>query len=259
MRSILLCAALVCAAEPLASQTRNAPSGATWEEVMSHARPAELQEHVTRGMQNTCARAFPDSVVLATPIAPDARAGSVWMHTGSASGMSGWEIATPPTSPDTLHARVLGVTCSRTSDSHPWNLTLVLRHGDHYLTYSPSSYGCTGGHDCDRFPLVRAIDADSVATLMWDDAGQRVIGMGAFDAEREARIRGYGWNAEMTRAVLERRVRVGMTSTMLREAWGDPRRINRTETSSGTHEQWVYHTAYIYVENGRVTSIQDSR
>ena len=39
-------------------------------------------------------------------------------------------------------------------------------------------------------------------------------------------------------------------------AWGPPQQINRTVTTYGTNEQWVYGTGrYLYLVNGRVTAI----
>lgn len=38
---------------------------------------------------------------------------------------------------------------------------------------------------------------------------------------------------------------------------GVPIEINRTVTSNGSSEQWVYPSQYVYVEDGEVTSFQD--
>ena len=48
-----------------------------------------------------------------------------------------------------------------------------------------------------------------------------------------------------------------MTKEMLYESWGMPNDINRTVGSWGVHEQCVYTSAYVYIENGVVTSLQD--
>jgi hypothetical protein len=43
---------------------------------------------------------------------------------------------------------------------------------------------------------------------------------------------------------------------------GPPWHINRTQTASGSHEQWVYqwpeggYMGFLYFENGRLTAIQ---
>lgn len=54
-------------------------------------------------------------------------------------------------------------------------------------------------------------------------------------------------------------VRIGMTAAEVRAScWGNPKSINRTTTSSGTREQWVYNIkSYVYLENGKVTAIQN--
>ena len=50
---------------------------------------------------------------------------------------------------------------------------------------------------------------------------------------------------------------VGMTAEQVRQAWGEPLRINRTQSAGGTQEQWVYGLGYyVYVRNGVVTAVQ---
>lgn len=55
-------------------------------------------------------------------------------------------------------------------------------------------------------------------------------------------------------------VRIGMSEACVRQAWGGPGSINKTITSRGTEEQWVYHNSYrynfLYMENGLLVSIQ---
>lgn len=55
---------------------------------------------------------------------------------------------------------------------------------------------------------------------------------------------------------------IGMTASEVRESsWGEPSDINRTTTSFGVSEQWVYSNysgyRYIYLDDGIVTSIQE--
>lgn len=40
-------------------------------------------------------------------------------------------------------------------------------------------------------------------------------------------------------------------------AWGTPLKINTTTGSWGVHTQWVYKHAYLYFENGVLTTIQE--
>lgn len=54
---------------------------------------------------------------------------------------------------------------------------------------------------------------------------------------------------------------IGMTAAEVKKSsWGYPEKINTTETEYGTREQWVYSdNRYIYLEDGIVTAIQDSK
>lgn len=52
---------------------------------------------------------------------------------------------------------------------------------------------------------------------------------------------------------------IGMTADEVRNStWGEPKKINKTTTKYGIHEQWVYSAErYIYLDDGIVTSIQE--
>lgn len=49
------------------------------------------------------------------------------------------------------------------------------------------------------------------------------------------------------------------TSSVLAKnsCWGKPQTVNRTVTSKGVHEQWVYRGGYLYFDNGVLTAIQN--
>lgn len=51
---------------------------------------------------------------------------------------------------------------------------------------------------------------------------------------------------------------IGMPEGLVREYLGEPRTINRTVTTNGASEQWVYNNRYCYIENGKLTSFQES-
>lgn len=55
--------------------------------------------------------------------------------------------------------------------------------------------------------------------------------------------------------------KIGMTAEEVRNStWGKPESINTTETASHISEQWVYsNNRYVYLEDGIVTTIQDSK
>ncbi len=57
--------------------------------------------------------------------------------------------------------------------------------------------------------------------------------------------------------ISEGRIKIGMTKTMVEEAWGLPDDVNSTRGIYGSHEQWVYGNRCIYFEGNRLTTIQD--
>lgn len=76
-------------------------------------------------------------------------------------------------------------------------------------------------------------------------------------AKRKAALtKKYG--ASNAALIVQGRVRIGMTKKMCIESWGEPKSVNTTTGSYGTHEQWVYSSGdYLYFENGILTTIQD--
>lgn len=82
--------------------------------------------------------------------------------------------------------------------------------------------------------------------------------------------------AESTLRILNGKIWIGMTDSMLVEIKGEPGKVNRTVGSWGVHEQWIYWTpkivknvyssgyrkalddAYYYFEDGILTSWQES-
>lgn len=255
-RLAALCAASLCIASPALAQK---PSGARWSDLLAFAGAGQpLPEWSRRNLANSCARSFPDSVLLATPGPGRAwENGSVFVLTADTTGnLKGWVIAETPTAPDTIRTRVAGVTCSQRSSDAPPEPTLILETEGRYLNYSQSvGYRCR--RDCDPFPLLRGFAGDSVFVLGWDAAAGRITGAAALAAERRARLRARGWSATSVQQVMDGRVQIGMTADMVREAWGAPTRINRTGTASRIMEQWVYGRTYVYLTNGRVTAWQD--
>jgi hypothetical protein len=53
------------------------------------------------------------------------------------------------------------------------------------------------------------------------------------------------------------KIGLGMSEDAMLCAWGPPGRANRSVGSWGVHIQYVYESANVYVENGKVTSWQD--
>lgn len=65
------------------------------------------------------------------------------------------------------------------------------------------------------------------------------------------------WGKKVWNAVEKGTVFIGMTSEQARRSWGEPSDINRTINASGTSEQWVYDGAYLYFQDGILTTIQN--
>lgn len=78
----------------------------------------------------------------------------------------------------------------------------------------------------------------------------------------DARLRAEALRAFDARVAVARgQVVEGMTDAELRRSWGEPRRINVTQTTHGTTVQYVYRladgsTRYVYTTDGRVTAVQ---
>ena len=54
------------------------------------------------------------------------------------------------------------------------------------------------------------------------------------------------------------KVKIGWNKELCKEAWGEPRSVNKTTTAYGVHEQWVYTTSrYLYFDDGVLTAIQE--
>lgn len=71
-------------------------------------------------------------------------------------------------------------------------------------------------------------------------------------------IRAHHWPPAITQSAIQKQVRIGMTPAQVRAAWGNPEDINRTIVPGRVIEQWVYDSgAYVYLENGVVTGIQN--
>lgn len=73
--------------------------------------------------------------------------------------------------------------------------------------------------------------------------------------QRQKQIDKYGYDVGCR--IHNGEIWIGMTSSQCSESIGYPQRINRTTTMRGTREQWVYHSKYLYFENGILVAIQD--
>lgn len=74
-----------------------------------------------------------------------------------------------------------------------------------------------------------------------------------------------GVNQRIINAIMERKIILGMTKKDVIASWGQPNDINKTVTTYGTDEQWVYGfislysdtLQFLYFDDGILTSWQD--
>lgn len=106
----------------------------------------------------------------------------------------------------------------------------------------------------------------TLSLLLKDDDGQTmavgsewVIGADKFHdvyVDGEADLYKTKFGADTWNTILEGKVRIGMTKEMCKLSWGEPDKINRTITSGGKSEQWVYDKNYLYFDGDKLTAIQ---
>lgn len=111
-------------------------------------------------------------------------------------------------------------------------------------------------------PRAAAINASAVAAQP-----TRAARLETLNASRDASSkRAYqlckkndGWSIDDCVTVASKKIRIGMTADQVRAAWGKPDKINSTTSAFGDTQQWVYGESYVYVDNGVLRSIQQSK
>lgn len=78
-------------------------------------------------------------------------------------------------------------------------------------------------------------------------------------AARDRAINEKPWPESIKQIVRENRVQLGMTSEQVTMSWGRPNNIDRSVGAWGTRERWVYGRIYLFFQNDKLTSWQDSR
>jgi len=83
------------------------------------------------------------------------------------------------------------------------------------------------------------------------------------EKSRQESIRGMGLNEHVAQLIVDGKVAPGMNQEMVRLAWGEPERVNRSIFASGTTEQWVYErekfkAQYVHFRDGIVSSVSTS-
>jgi hypothetical protein len=181
----------------------------------------------------------------------------MWTDSDSRADVEWVPIA--PSFEDSLAGSVVGMLCGATE-------SIVLRADNRMLKFPTSSLP-TGFERSDRHLLILArgpsssLDTIIAYSFSPDTSATRALGTRqAYRVARENAIKAHKWPRAFTSAVVDQKVSIGMTPAMVRFAWGDPDDINKSVYASGTHEQWVYgHRTYVYLVNGRVTSMQGTR
>lgn len=120
-----------------------------------------------------------------------------------------------------------------------------------------------------KFPIVENFDeyivyAEEQRKIEAEEARKQAEEEAKRKAEIEKEERKYKANLirkfgeENARLILKGSVKIGFTKEMCIEAWGKPYDINRTVTSYGVYEQWVYDIGcYLYFEGNILTTIQN--
>ncbi len=99
----------------------------------------------------------------------------------------------------------------------------------------------------------------AVSQQRWDSTARaRKATSDSLELVRVATIRSRTWPRDITQDLIEKKVHVGMTTDMVRLAWGQPDRVNQTVTAYSTDEQWVYGSSYLYFTAGTLTAMQVS-
>ncbi|MBR5238462.1 MAG: hypothetical protein IKV26_07145 [Paludibacteraceae bacterium] len=66
------------------------------------------------------------------------------------------------------------------------------------------------------------------------------------------------YNLDFATLIIEKKVKIGMSSAMCLESWGEPISKNKTILNGIETEQWIYKTnSYLYFDNGILTAIQN--
>jgi hypothetical protein len=212
------------------------------------------------GQPDHCEVGAPDSVVLIGRSKYSRREGGHdWQPTFRASYLDnvldgGEKRIAAPLRPDTLKVRIALTFCrdelnglSLSFDSVP--KSFVAESGGRYVLMDIPSLPQEG------MIWFFAKSADGrLSELRWSPVLKRIEDV----AHARARWKSKSWSAQAINCGLSGNLYIGMIPEMVREAWGNPKEINRTTTAYSSFEQWVYESGtYVYMTNGRLTAIQD--
>jgi hypothetical protein len=195
---------------------------------------------------------LPDSLAL---VGGPNGVGSVDVWNGSELG---WvEGVDPPTSADTLRARVVGADCGVIP------LRVVLQVGTDYVAEYPGSMSppglfAIGPHGEITPAVIRVTESPKeihVEAKPADELRHRGDRLPTAAESRQLELSLVP--NPYRRLVRAHMVRIGMPGVYAGMSWGEPDHVNTTVVAGRTSEQWVYANGrYLYVDNGVVTAIQ---
>lgn len=141
-----------------------------------------------------------------------------------------------------------------------------------YLTFSSKTYASTLNYTTinvhDDFPTNYPINIEKLDTNHLKELLTNYNDLISFLIEYRDNVYRYIRDNELQVAYQEKESeeklsksipKIGMTSSEVEKtSWGKPDRINKDTYSWGVHEQWVYdNKGYVYIENGKVTSVSE--
>jgi hypothetical protein len=98
----------------------------------------------------------------------------------------------------------------------------------------------------------------NLSLIIKNDLGEKVLADYEYLFELGGKNQVYTWKKAETyktkfgvvnwNIILDREVKIGFTEEMVRLAWGEPKRVNK----SSYGDQWVYDDQYLYFENGKL-------
>lgn len=106
--------------------------------------------------------------------------------------------------------------------------------------------------------IIVMLDTDNQIRIYTDDYGDDIyVSREKYDENKERKEKELN---EKKKQEIKIEPYIGMTSIQVENStWGKPKKINKTTYEWGTTEQWCYsNNRYIYLDNGIVTSIQET-
>lgn len=115
------------------------------------------------------------------------------------------------------------------------------------------TWECTDSTDGHKYRVTQDVPVDVCTKI--DDVDHSLDGL---SAEARQAVLDARKPQQPTTQILDVKIGMSRSDVMRSFFWGPPDHINKTTTSRGTDEQWVYKKGqYLYFENGILTAIQE--